>query len=142
MPLYVGKTTEVKKKCHQILMKSARFVRGNYGFKVSVNNILNSMNWRRSEDMITESTAKFIHQVIQTEKPRIICKFIRTQRSQSTSSISLKHHPRTDRFSRTLINQSYKIYNTIPQELRKLNPTKFKAQLKKAKGQLLQVGVG
>ena len=130
MPLYQGETCAVKSKIHAATMLSVRYAKGSYCFKMSINRICRSIGWDRPELMIQRSTIKYIQKIIYFQKPKSLIKLLRLQRTRTNTNISVKYHPRTSKFSRNVINQSYLIYNQIPNEIRQLHPNKFRKKVK------------
>lgn len=54
-------------------------------------------------------------------------------RTRTKASLSLKFIPKLKKAKRTFINQIPRIYDQIPEQLRKTKPKLFKAKLKRTK---------
>lgn len=129
MPLYADEGPKIKLNVHRNIMRIARFIRASYCFKKSTNNILSSVGIDDSDTMIHKSTAKYIHKIIHTGKPRAVNNLYRKQRTRQCTAIFPKYFSSTLMFDRNLYNSSIKIYNSIPADIRSLPPIKFKKKL-------------
>ena len=82
--------------------------------------------------MIKKASLKFIHKIINTEKPKQIYSKIRfNNRLRKCAKLSLKDGIRKESNKRTLIYQSIQLYNTLPSSMKYLSIKKFKIHLAK-----------
>ena len=85
------------------------------------------------EDIICEGSAKFMHNIIQSENPEEIVSLIRFPRSRNCVDLTLQYIPKTERLRRNAIYTGISNYNRIPTVIKGLSPKKMKLQLKKIK---------
>ena len=67
------------------------------------------------------------------EEQKPILRLIRMPRTRNKASFSLKFVPKLKKAKRTFINQIPRIYDQIPEPLRRTKPKLFKANLRKTK---------
>ena len=129
LPLLSNISEYGKTKIHKIVMTSARFVIGQYGFKWSCKKILDRCNWPNEEDMIKLSSLKFIHTILKTSTPTLIHNYFKLP-NRSCSEITLKLVPKTKISRKFFLYKYLKNYNNLPSEIKTLNKVKFKFHAK------------
>ena len=129
-PLMHNNTKYVSDKMHSLFMKCIRFSRGNYGFKISCEQLCKDAKKKTSSEHFFDETAKFVHKVIKYNMPISIFKKIKMPRSRPNAKLGLKLYPKNKRFKQTLINNIPEVFDMIPPELRKTKPKQFKRSLK------------
>ena len=130
LPLMCGQQDYIKQKVHTVLMRAGRFARVSYCYKESTDSILKSINLKNHEQLIAESGAKFVHKVIFHKNPVSILSKYRPPRSRPSSDYVLTLMPKQRRFPRTLINAAIHEYNRLPEDMRSMEPSKMKSELK------------
>ena len=81
--------------------------------------------------MIDQSSQRFIHKIVYSRNPRQCIDIYRLQRTRECQNISLKIHPKRRKFKTQILNQGHNLYNSIPSELRNLDPKQYKNKIKK-----------
>ena len=131
MPLIACETDSQRKRIIKIIHQAARFIRNDYCYKQSIRSIMNSINWKMPDDIIDESSAKFMHKVMMSQKPMDIHEQIRLPRSRSCVDPTLKYKCKSARLEKTVITAALENFNRLPIYTRELPPIKMKKELKK-----------
>ena len=77
LPFVSGETEICKRMIVKLMNRSARFIRNDYCFKERLSSIYKSIGLKQPDDMINQSSAKFIHKILYNEKPKQIYKLIK-----------------------------------------------------------------
>ena len=112
-------------------MHISKFVQQKSFFKVSNTNINKQLGLEEPIQILRKETIKFMHKIIFTSQHERLSNLIKRPRYRDEIGVSLCYYPRTDKFTRNLINTGYKYYNLVPADIRALPPAKFKIKLKK-----------
>ena len=128
-----SETRDIQVKAHKIIHQAARFTIGHYGFKLSIQNIMSSIDWKMPDEFISQTSARFLHKIIITETPKPLFNMIRFPRTRLTPDIPLLTQPRTQRLERTAIAAAVNNYNRIPTNIKNLPPVKLKLKLLQVK---------
>ena len=130
-PLIAGATEDIKKRIYKVIHRAGRFVRNDYCFMQSIRQIMKSINWKMPEEMVNESSARFIHRVVYSGKPKSINKKIKVPRSRSSAEYAPATRANSNRLERTPIHAGLINFNRIPPEMRGLSPKKLAKRMKK-----------
>ena len=130
LPLYLNENQNVKDKIYKIILKSARWVHGNYCYKQSCRKILGSLNWKLPDEQIEDAAARFFHKVVTYKEPEDIYSLVRYPRSRINAEVSMKIIAKNKPFSKLMLNHMANILNRIPEGLKGERPHLFKKKLK------------
>ena len=113
------------------IIKSARFVKGNYCYKESIKSICESIGWKVPEQIMKSNTVTFTHKIVLNKEPKQVYELLRFNKSGRNSSINLKYRHKSDKMDRNSIQQMCRLYNTLSIDLKSQPIKKFKSRLKK-----------
>ena len=133
MPLIAAGTQTQRDRVVKVINRAARFIRDDYCFRESISSIMRSVNWKMPNDIIDESSAKFIQKILYAEEPIDIFRQIKMPRTRACVNPVMDKPAKSVRRANTIIHKSLFNYNRIPPEIRHENPNKFKQKLKKTK---------
>ena len=131
LPCYVGANTKTKTGLHNIIVKVYRWARNSYCFKESISSISKSLKLDTPIQTIYKRTVFYFHKILSKRKPRQICELIRLPRTRSKAKLSLKTKTKGSRLERNMISQAIKMYNTLPEDMKRMSVKDFKTKLKK-----------
>ena len=129
LSLYSGIPERSKATIHKLIMSCARFAKGSYCFKQSVDEILRSIGWVRAEVMIKRAALCFIDRILKTNEPPNLYDLYRVNNRQA-SPIGLNFYPRTTKFKLQTPFNILDEYNRLPKGLKCISHQKFKSKLK------------
>ena len=92
--------------------------------------VLKDSNMESPNQMILKENIKFTHKIISTKQPKNIWKLIKKPTWREAGELRPIYNPKKQKLSKNLIDTGIRLYNTIPEELRKLQPEKLKEELK------------
>ena len=121
---FQGQTIEIKDMIFKTIIKSARFVKGNYCYKESIKSICESIGWKVPEQIMKSNTVTFTHKIVLNKEPKQVYELLRFNKSGRNSSINLKYRHKSDK-------QMCRLYNTLSIDLKSQPIKKFKSRLKK-----------
>ena len=131
LPSYLGEKVEIKSKVHTSIMKVSRWCKASYCFKISCKKINNSLNWDTPEQMIVKSSLLFYHKIMSKGQPSHLTSYIRMPRTRASAKPALHYKNKSSEFDRTFLKKGLILYNSIPDELKKLPHKIFKTRIKK-----------
>ena len=132
--LYLGQTDETLRKVTVLLMKCNKTIYSKDYMRVSNNKICREILVDPPEVLIRKASLKFIHKLINNEKPQQLFNKIRfNNKTRRCTKLSLNDGIRKESNKRTLIYQSIQLYNSIPSSMKYLSIRKFKTHLAKVK---------
>ena len=114
-----GQNNKTRAKYHAATMLVARWVKQDFCFKVSCLKICKSLKWSLPSQQILQEAAKFAHSVQTNRRPLQIARKIRMPRTRSKAKPAMKYRRRNDKYDANLISKSLRIYNTIPESIKK-----------------------
>ena len=118
-------------KMHRLIMATARWARGNYGYKVRTSHILNEFNMLNEHRLVALASFKFICNVAKTGSPQPIFAEIRFPRRQE-SKISPRQWPKISFVQKHFYFYSMlNVYNNMPFNLKLLEMQKLKPKAKR-----------
>ena len=130
--LYLGQTDEILHKITVLLMKCNKAIFCQDYMRVSNHKICKEISVDPPEVLIKKAALRFVHKLINTEKPKQLFNKIRfNNKTRRCAKLSLIDGIRKDSNKRTLIYQSIQLYNSIPSNLKYLSIRKFKTHLAK-----------
>ena len=114
-------------------MKLARFCLGHYGFKMSINKILQRCKWCKIEQMIIGSGIISLHKILKSQRPRKLYNLFK-KNSRTVSEISLKYYPKSTKFRNYHFHCILCIYNKLSPAIKQLTVRQLKYKFKTASG--------
>ena len=130
LPLYSGETQNVRGKVHKIWMTIARFCKQSYCFKISTHKILKSLSLKSAEQTTEMQTAIHIHKIIKTGRPYNVKGLIRQPRTRTSAKLYPKYFSNTKILDKNIYIRGIKVYNSLPDELKNMEPKQFKKRIK------------
>ena len=127
----VGLPEEIKRRLFLQVHKAARFVKNNFCFRQTIRQIMSSLNWKIPEEIIDESSAKFIQRIIYTKSPKSLYNKIKHPRTRISADYAPIVRAKSGRLERTPVHMGITNFNRLEPELRYLHPKKLKEKLKK-----------
>ena len=97
----------------------------------SIRSLMKSVKLKMPQDILDESSAKYLHKVLITKEPKEIYDIVKLPRSRACADVTTHHAPISDRVRCSTIYTATKNYNRIPSDLRSLKPKKLKIKMKK-----------
>jgi len=119
------------KKLHHLILSTARWARGNYGFRVKCADILREFNMLDEHCLVALAAFKMFSNITKTGSPQPIFEEINIPR-RAASKISPRHWPKTAFVRKNFYFYShFNIYNNMPLKIKSLEMSKLKTQAKK-----------
>ena len=131
MPLLIGENENVITTIHRSVMMLARFCKGSFCFKVSINSICNSIGWDGPRQMITKQTAFIMKKILSNHKPKQLFEQVRQPRTRTKAKLGKMFKTQTKTGKKTFLNHGIEVYNCLPDELKEMSVKQFKRKLKK-----------
>ena len=131
-PLFASETSDLIHIFHTAMMSIYRAIKNRFVYRESCRQICLAIEEPLPKQLLKRYLFSFAHKVIHQKRPRTIyntLKFPTFPRKCKDIFSSLQ--ARTDRRKRTLTLRVPKIFNSIPQELKYVNPQVFKTRIKK-----------
>ena len=131
IPLYMHANKELLNKLHKVITTAARAAIGNYCYKKSIKYMLNKCNWLDIDTLIQSTSLNLLHKIINTKEPAAIYDMFKNlENRRSIVAINLTYRPKNRELKNFFLYKGTKIYNTLPNDIKNLNPNKFKDQIK------------
>ena len=131
LPLYSNLTVFNFHKLHKLLMTAARVVVGNYCYKKSCKYILDKCKWMNIGDMIKYRGLSFLHKILTTHQPTSLFNLFKTNRhNRGISMVTLKHIPKSKKFTNFFINKYISTYNSLDLTIKRKSLSQFKKEIK------------
>ena len=80
--------------------------------------------------MVIKSALIFFHKILSRRKPSHFTSKIRMPRSQASAKPALLYNNKSSEFDRTTLKKGLSLYNTIPDDLKKLWHNNFKKKIR------------
>ena len=112
-------------RLHKLIMYVARLVIGDYCFKKSTNYILDRVGWLSARDFINWSTIKFMHKIIQNQRPLSIYNYYKINKRKG-AEIRPVTFPKSKYAREIGIYKGLQIYNRFPYSITDNPHRKFK----------------
>ena len=130
LPQYVKAKQKTKNNLQTCIMKIVRFVKNDQCARISNSKLCKSLNWDIPSQMILKKSMIFTHKMILTMKPKKLISLIRFPKLRRNPKFTLKYNPKTEKFKRNMIYESLRIYNELPQDMKKMSMKQFKKAMK------------
>ena len=129
---YVSLPEYLLKKVHKLIMGSARFCRGNFGFRIYCQDILNEFNMLNSRQFLYKCGLNVIHKILLTRKPKLIYDMIVAPR-RTCKDFRLIIPPESS-FIRKInyLPRLLQFYNSLPSKLKPLDGKKMRKEICKS----------
>ena len=93
--------------------------------------MLNKVNWLDIDTLIQNASLNLLHKIINTKEPAAIYNMFKNlENRRSIVAINLTYRPKNRELKNFFLYKGTKIYNTLPNDIKNLNPNKFKDQIK------------
>ena len=128
LPTYTNLTSLQYSKIHTVMMKMARWTKGEYVPRERNSSILKTLNWLPLKQMIIVSGIKVMHNIIQTKESTSLYEMLRIPR-RKTAQIGMKRYPKKMKLSKKMMYLTLKEYNKLPEKLKLTEKDKFKSRV-------------
>ena len=112
-------------------MKSARTIIGNYCYKKSTGYILNKCNMLPIKEFMIYATVKFFYGIELTNEPKaMLSLFMDKNQRQKYIKFQPIYKPKLSIVSKSCVHEGSRIYNTIPNDLKRGSKKTFAKNIK------------
>ena len=125
---YTNLTTIQYSKIHTVMMRMARWTKGEYVQRERNSSILKALNWLPLKQILVVSGIKVFHNIILTKEPVNLYEMLRIPR-RKTAQIAMKKYPKKLKLSKTMMYLTLREYNNLPDKLKLTEKHKFKSRI-------------
>ena len=128
--LMIGQDERVMTAYHRSYMSVARWCRGGYCFKESVDSICKSLKWSSPAQSVIKQAASLMKQIIYNKKPTQLLEYMKLPRTRPTAQIGKRFSVITKTSRKQFLNHGINIYNMLPDQLKNVNFKDYKKSIK------------
>ena len=128
LPTYTNLTSIQYAKIYTIMMKTARWTKGEHVQRERNSTVLKTLNWLPLKEMIKVSGIKVMHSIIQTREPKYLHAMLRIPR-RKMAQIGMTKYAKKQKLSKSMMYMTLKEYNNLPEQLKLTEKEKFKPRV-------------